>query len=90
MRAVTTIAAGCLVSLVLFGSGIANADASGEKEACQLMDDATGRGLGYTPAEYAFMLLRSEMSAEDARNVMSLGAHDYCPNHISDLPVGWR
>ena len=90
MRAVATIAAGGLVSLALSGSGVANADAGKEKEACQLMDDATGRGLGYTPAEYAFMLLRAELSAEDARNAMSQGAQDYCPNHITDLPVGWR
>jgi hypothetical protein len=90
MRAVTTIVAGGLVGLALFGSGIAHADANQEKEACQLMDDPAGHDLGYAPAEYAFMLLRAKMSAEDARNIMSRAAYDYCPTHITDLPVGWR
>ncbi len=87
----TKIAAGGLLCLAsLFGSGIAHADSSQEREACQLMDDPAGPGLGYTPAEYAFMQLRAKMSAEDARNVMSLAAYDLCPNHITDLPAGWR
>ncbi len=91
----TKIAAGGLVGLAsLFGSGIgvgvARADSSQEKEACQLMDDPAGAESGYLPAEYAFMMLRAKMSAEEARNVMSEGAHDYCPNHITDLPAGWR
>ncbi len=92
---ITKIAAGGLVGLAaLFGSGIglgiARADSGQEKEACQLMDDPAGPESGYLPAEYAFMRLRAKMSAEDARNVMSEGAHDYCPNHIIDLPAGWR
>ena len=85
-----TIAAGTLAGLTLFGSGIAHADASKEQEACQLMDDPAGHDLGYAPAEYAFMMLRAKMSAEAARNVMSLAAQEFCPNHIPDLPAGWR
>lgn len=54
------------------------------------MDDPAGPESGYLPAEYAFMRLRARMSAEDARNVMSEAAQDYCPNHIIDLPAGWR
>lgn len=85
------IAAGGLVGLaLLFGSGIAHADSDLEKQACQLMDDPAGPESGYAPAEYAFMLLRSKMSAVDARNVMSRAAQDYCPNHIIDLPASWR
>jgi hypothetical protein len=91
VRTITKIAAGGLVGLAsLFGSGIAHADSSQEKEACQLMDDPVGAQLGYAPAEYAFMQLRAKMSAQDARNVMSEGAQDFCPNHIIDLPAGWR
>jgi hypothetical protein len=91
VRITTKIAAGGLVGLAsLFGSGVAHADSDQEKEACQLMDDPTGAQLGYAPAEYAFMLLRAKMSAEDARNIMSEAAHDFCPNHITDLPAGWR
>ena len=90
MRTVTTIAAGGLAGLTLFGSGVARADASREQEACQLMDDPTGHDLGYAPAEYAFMVLRGKMSAQGARNVISLAAQEYCPNHITDLPAGWR
>jgi hypothetical protein len=91
MRTVMTAAATGLVGLAsLLGSGIAHADASQEKEACQLMDDPTGHDLGYAPAEYAFMVLRAKMSAETARNVMSEGAQDFCPNHIIDLPASWR
>ena len=88
---ITKIAAGGLVGLAsLFGSGIAHADGSQEKEACQLMDDPAGPESGYAPAEYAFMLLRAKTSAKDARNVMSGAAQDYCPNHITDLPASWR
>ena len=54
------------------------------------MDDPEGAQLGYAPAEYAFMMLRAKMSAEGARNAMSEGAYHYCPNHITDLPAGWR
>lgn len=90
MRAVARIAAGGLAGLTLLGAGVAHADAGQEQEACQLMDDPTGHDLGYAPAEYAFMVLREKMSAEQARNVMSLAAQDYCPNHITDLPASWR
>ncbi len=91
MKVVGTIAAGALLgSASLFGCGTAHADPSQEKEACQLMDDPAGHDLGYQPAEYAFMVLRGKMSATDARNVMSQGAQDFCPNHIIDLPASWR
>lgn len=90
MRIVTTMAAAGLAGLALCGSGSAHADASQEKQACQLMDDPTAHDLGYAPAEYAFMVLRAKMSAEQARNVMSQGAQDYCPNHVIDLPASWR
>jgi hypothetical protein len=89
VRTTTKIVAGGLSAWPrCSGSGIAHADSNQEKDACQLMDDPTGPQLGYAPAEYAFMQLRAKMSAEDARNVMSEGAHDFCPNHIIDLPVG--
>lgn len=91
MRITTKIAAGGLVGLAsLFASGVAQADSDQEKEACQLMDDPAGPQLGYAPAEYAFMQLRAKMSAENARVVMSEAVHDFCPNHITDLPAGWR
>jgi hypothetical protein len=91
VRIAKKIAAGGLVGLAtLVGSGVARADSDQEKEACQLMDDPTGPQLGYAPAEYAFMLLRAKMSAENARVVMSEAAHDFCPNHETDLPAGWR
>jgi len=91
VRSTTKTAVGGLVGVAwLFGSGIAHADSSQEKQACQLIDDPAGARSGYAPAEYAFMLLRAKMSAEDARVVMSEAAHDYCPNHITDLPAGWR
>jgi hypothetical protein len=91
MRTVTTVAVAALVGLATaLGPGIAQADATQEKEACQLMDDPAGHDLGYAPAEYAFMVLRAKMSAEAARNVMSLGAQEYCPNHVIDLPASWR
>jgi len=90
MRMTATVAAGGLIGLALFGPGIAHADSSQEKEACQLMDDPAGRELGYAPAEYAFMMLRAKMSAQAARDVMSFAAQDFCPNHITDLPASWR
>jgi hypothetical protein len=43
------------------------------------MDDPTGHDLGYAPAEYAFMVLREKMSAEGARNVISLAARSTAP-----------
>jgi hypothetical protein len=91
MRVVAVIATGALFWLAsVLGCGAAYANASQEQEACQLMDDPAGHDSGYLPAEYAFMMLRSKMSAEDARNVMSQGAQDFCPNHIIDLPASWR
>lgn len=96
MRAVPAIAAAGLGLAALFGVGrVAPAGADGgqekqEQEACRLMDDPAGPDMGLTPAEYAFMQLRATMSAQRARDVMSEGAQDYCPNHITDLPAGWR
>lgn len=85
------IAVGGLIVLApLLSPGIARADSGTEQEACQLMDDPAAAESGYAPAEYAFMMLRAKMSAEAARNAMSLGVHRFCPNHITDLPAGWR
>jgi hypothetical protein len=51
VRSTTKAAAGGLVGLAwLFGSGIAHADTSQEKQACQLMDDPAGARSGYAPA----------------------------------------
>lgn len=91
MRAVTAIAAGALLGAAsLSGGGTAHATASQEQEACRLMDDPAGHELGYQPAEYAFMVLRGTMTAGDARNVIALATQDFCPNHVIDLPAGWR
>lgn len=91
MRIIATITAAGLACLVgLVGSGIARANPGLEQEACQLMDDPAGPQSGYTPAEYAFMMLRAKMSAQGARDIMSQAAQDYCPNHIVDLPASWR
>ncbi|WP_144206858.1 hypothetical protein [Mycobacterium tilburgii] len=91
MNVVALLAAGVLLGMAaLAGGGVAAADATEEKEACQLMDDPAGRDARYQPAEYAFMVLRGRMSAGDARNVISLAAQDFCPNHIIDLPASWR
>jgi hypothetical protein len=78
----------CLLSPC--GSGIAHADNAREQEACQLMDDPAGPEAGYAPAEYAFMMLRAKMSAQAARDIMSVAAQEVCPNHINDLPASWR
>ncbi|BBZ45222.1 hypothetical protein [Mycobacterium parmense] len=87
----TTIAACGLIGLAwLFGAGIARADGDREKEACALMDDPAGPQSGYSPAEYAFMMLRAKMSAQAARDLLSEATYDLCPNHITDLPAGWR
>nr|WP_231996196.1 hypothetical protein [Mycobacterium scrofulaceum] len=85
-----SIAAGGLLLALMFSSGVACADAGDEQQACQLMDDPTAAEQGYAPAEYAFMLLRSRMSAQRARTTMSEAVQDYCPNHLIDLPASWR
>lgn len=92
MRITRAVAAAALALIgAQFPVAVARADvAAREKEACQLMDDPDGRDQGYAPAEYAFMVLRTKMSAADARNVMSQAAQDFCPNHIIDLPASWR
>lgn len=90
MRVAIIAGGGLAVLALLVRSGTAHADSSHEQEACRLMDDPEGAQLGYAPAEYAFMMLRAKMSAEGARNAMSEGAYHYCPNHITDLPAGWR
>ncbi|OBG97135.1 hypothetical protein A5697_19645 [Mycobacterium sp. E3251] len=86
-----TIAAGALLlAAMMFGSGVAHADSGAEQQACQLMDDPAAAEQGYAPAEYAFMQLRSRMSAERARTTMSEAVQDFCPNHLIDLPASWR
>lgn len=93
MKAIATIAAGGLLGLAAVGgAGGAHADPDSprEQEACQLMDDPAGPQAGYAPAEYAFMTLRAKMSAQAARDVMSLAVQEVCPNHIIDLPASWR
>ncbi len=93
MRVVTAMGAACVASLALVSGPFpaAWADAAGQEQlACQLMDDPVGHDQGYQPAEYAFMVLRAKMSAEDARNVMSMAVQEYCPNHLTDLPASWR
>lgn len=91
VRFATRIAVGGLVGLAwVFGWGIAHANADQEKEACQLMDDPSAAESGYAPVEYAFMMLRAKMSAQNARDVISLAAQDFCPNRLNDLPASWR
>ncbi len=85
-----TIAACGLLLALMFGSGVARADSGEEQQACQLMDDPAAAQQGFAPVEYAFMQLRSRMSAERARTIISEAVQDYCPNHLSDLPAGWR
>lgn len=79
-----------LLAAALSGVGAAHADNADEQQACQLMDDPTAAEQGYAPAEYTFMVLRGRMSAQRARDVMSLAAQEICPNHIIDLPASWR
>jgi hypothetical protein len=87
MRTVTTIVGGGLAALALSGSGIAHADSSEEQEAWTIQRDVTwARRRPNTPS----WVLRAKMAAEDARNVMSQAAQDFCPNHITDLPASWR
>lgn len=97
MRIIPVVAAGGLGFAALCGAcdiGSVRADTGRqedlEKEACRLMDDPAGPQMGLAPAEYAFMQLRATMPAQQARDVMSEGAQDFCPNHITDLPAGWR
>jgi hypothetical protein len=85
-----TIAAGGLLLALMFSSGVARADSGDEQQACQLMDDPAAAQQGFAPAEYAFMQLRATMSAERARTLMSVAVQDVCPNHLADLPAGWR
>ena len=91
MRMITTTAAGgLLLGCLLLGPGIAHADSDDEQQACQLMDDPAAAEQGYAPAEYAFMQLRARMSAQRARDIMSIAVQRYCPNHLIDLPASWR
>jgi hypothetical protein len=93
VKVIATILAGGVLGLVSLGaSGVARADPDNpkEQEACQLMDDPAGAQAGYAPAEYAFMMLRAKMSAQAARDIMSVAAQEVCPNHIVDLPASWR
>lgn len=90
MRIITTMAAGAVLVGPLFGSAVAHADSPAERRACQLMDDPAAAAQGLAPAEYAFMQLRATMSAQRARDIMSIAAQEDCPNHIIDLPASWR
>lgn len=85
-----TIAACGLFLALMFSAGVARADSADEQQACQLMDDPAAAEQGLAPVEYAFMQLRSRMSAERARTLMSVAVQDYCPNHLADLPASWR
>lgn len=90
MRIITTIAAGALLAGALAAAAVAHADSPEEQQACQLMDDPAATQQGLAPAEYAFMQLRATMSAQHARDVMSIAVQEDCPNHIIDLPASWR
>ncbi|OBF01578.1 hypothetical protein [Mycobacterium sp. 852002-10029_SCH5224772] len=90
MRVITTIAAGALMAGSVFGTSVARADSPAERQACQLMDDPAAAEQGLAPAEYAFMQLRATMSAQRARDIMSIAVQEDCPNHIVDLPASWR
>lgn len=90
MRIIMAFAAGALLAGSIFGAGVARADSPEEQQACQLMDDPAAAQQGLAPAEYAFMRLRASMSAQHARDIMSLAAQEDCPNHIIDLPASWR
>lgn len=94
MRSITTFAAGAVLAGALFGSPLwaapAHADSADQQQACQLMDDPAAAEQGLAPAEYAFMQLRATMSAQRARDTMSLAVQTYCPNHLIDLPASWR
>lgn len=90
MRIITTFVAGALLAAPIFGQGVARADSPQEQQACQLMDDPAAAQQGLAPAEYAFMQLRATMSAQRARDLMSLAVQEDCPNHIIDLPASWR
>ena len=89
MRIITTFAAGALLAGSVVGTGVARADPE-QQQVCQLMDDPAAAEQGLAPAEYTFMQLRSRMSAERARTIMSEAVQDYCPNHLIDLPASWR
>jgi hypothetical protein len=90
MRMITTTVAGALLAGSLAGAAVARADSPEEHQACQLMDDPAGAQQGLAPAEYTFMQLRASMSAQRARDVMSIAVQEDCPNHIIDLPASWR
>lgn len=90
MRIITTLAAGALLVAPILGPSVAHADSPQEQQACQLMDDPAAAQQGLAPAEYAFMQLRATMSAQRARDLMSLAVQEDCPNHIIDLPASWR
>ncbi|OBJ19254.1 hypothetical protein A5646_21700 [Mycobacterium sp. 1245499.0] len=90
MRIITTIAAGTLLAGSLGGAAVAHADSPEEQQACQLLDDPAAAQQGLAPAEYTFMQLRATMSAQRARDIMSIAVQEDCPNHIVDLPASWR
>ncbi len=76
----------------------AYSDPARETETCQLLDDPAGPDAGYSPAQYAFMLLRAEpvgnsmvapTTAADAARIMVSATRNYCPTHAGDLPRAW-
>ncbi len=90
MRIITATVAGAVLAGSLVGAAVARADSPEEQHACQLMDDPAAAQQGLAPAEYAYMQLRANMSAQRARDVMSIAVQEDCPNHIVDLPASWR
>jgi len=90
MRIITTFAAGALLAGSVVGTGVARADDPEQQQVCQLMDDPAAAQQGLAPAEYTFMQLRATMSAQRARDIMSIAVQADCPNHSVDLPASWR
>lgn len=91
VRIMARIAVGGFVGLAaLLGSSAAHADTRQEKEqgVCDALDDPTGQQLGYTPEQYAFMVLRmsyQSLSPTEAIGIMRDAVRDYCPEHAADL-----
>lgn len=93
------LAAALAVALAAAVMPTAHADDGQLRRTCERMDDPAGRESGYTPVTYAVMLLRFDsaaapgvplLSEHDALQIVSDAAHKYCPQHLADLPAGWR
>jgi hypothetical protein len=89
MRIITTFAAGALLAGSVVGTGVARADPE-QQQVCQLMDDPAAADQGLAPAESTVMQVGATMSAQRARDIMSIAVQTDCPNHIVDLPASWR